>query len=96
MKTVIDKMFGTICGCFVIFLLLAVISRPSFAEENKFFSYKRFLLNQNFISSIPGKNELERDVKRFSELYTDAFYALSENNLNNPEAKLIKARGIWP
>ncbi len=91
-KEIVRKYFFS----FVFFVIVLNVCSLSHSQDEKFFSYKRFLLNQNFISSIPGKNELEKDVKKFSELYTDAFYAFSENDFKKAEKKLKMARNIWP
>lgn len=87
---------------FLGFLLVLIVSVSSIAlsetsfEEQKFFSYKRFFLEQSVIQKIPRDGKIKKEIRRFEDNFTNGLYAISSGDLENAEERLKKARLAWP
>ena len=68
----------------------------AYIDEGDFFSYERFFLRQGLIDRIPSDGKTKSDLNRFAVSFTDGIYAISSEQLDVAEKKLIKAREIWP
>lgn len=74
-----------------------ILSNYAFsAEEEDFFSYKRFFLNQSLVDRIPKDGRAQRDINEFASNYTEGIYQLSSGEIDKAEKDLLKAREAWP
>lgn len=81
----------TICS------ISAAFCGKSFAiSEEKFFSYKRFFLNQDIAGSFPDDGKVQKDLNKFAATF---MRGLSEGSADQPEKarkSFLQARRIWP
>ena len=66
------------------------------AEENIFFSYKRFHPQMSVLKDPPRDGIVQTSVSDFMQNYSDGIYAISAGELEKAKIKLLKARVIWP
>ncbi len=87
---------------FFIFLIILIFSAPpalysrTSAEEENFFSYKRFFLDQSVVARISGDGKTQKDLVRFADSFTDGLYAFSRGDLQVAKEDFLEARNIWP
>lgn len=92
----ISNLFSKWILCAALALAAVCFSSRAFAEEEEFFSYERFFLNQALVDRIPSTSRAQEDVRQFSEKYTRGIYKLSSGDLDEAEKDLTEARKIWP
>ncbi|MFQ5953312.1 MAG: tetratricopeptide repeat protein [Candidatus Omnitrophota bacterium] len=81
---------------FLILLPCFKVSAREYIDKDKFFSYKRFFLDQDVIDRIPEDGRTQRDLNMFAKRFTDGLYAFSGGDLKVAEKDLLEARKIWP
>ncbi|MBL7157045.1 MAG: hypothetical protein ISS92_02655 [Candidatus Omnitrophica bacterium] len=91
-KVLIISVFFTLACAWCSLWLFAQESR----EENIFFSYERFYLQAGVIKDPPRDGIVQANISDFLQNYSDGIYAISAGKLKKAEAKLLKARVIWP
>ena len=91
-----NAIFILIFCSLLISLPALLLSREQYADEEKFFSYERFLLNQSVIDKIPTRGRTQTELKRFAVAFMDGIYAMSAGQSEEAEEHLLKASKIWP
>ncbi len=77
-------------------LLITGTRAGAYVDENRFFSYKRFFLNQSVMGSISGNGETQKSLNRFMVSFMDGVYAISGGELQKAKKDLLIARNSWP
>ncbi|MDP8299554.1 MAG: hypothetical protein P9L88_06610 [Candidatus Tantalella remota] len=85
---------------FALLIIALVLAGSSLAvaevEEDTFFSFERFFLNEQMPRQAKGDGRIQNDLKRFYEAFNDGLYAMSAGRFKEAEKSFLKARGIWP
>ena len=72
------------------------VHAADYLEEEAFFSYKRFFLNQRIVYEISSNGMVEAELKGFIVNYTDGLYDISAGRLDAAKRHLLTARERWP
>lgn len=84
----------------ILFILSLILVRPltggAAVEEDTFFSFERFFLNEEMPRRAKGDGRIQNDLKNFYEAFNDGLYAMSAGRFREAEKYFLKARGIWP
>ncbi len=68
----------------------------AYVDENRFFSYKRFILNKDFVGSIPADGRVQKTLNIFVADFKNALEAISDGRPEEAKRDLLKARETWP
>jgi tetratricopeptide (TPR) repeat protein len=68
----------------------------AYVDEDRFFSYNRFFLNQSVVGGISDDGKIQRELNRFIVSFTDGVYAISGGELQKAKKDLLIARNSWP
>jgi len=88
--------------CLLLFLSIVTLLSSSayaakfFANEQRFFSYERLIINQRAVDTLSGDGRTQRDLKEFTTSYMNGINAIEIGNLEVAKKDLLKARDIWP
>ncbi len=80
-------------ACFIIFFLP---QDKAFSEEDAFFSYKRFFINERAVSVEKDQSLVERDIGTFIEKFNKGLYDFSAGDIPGAKKNLREARRLWP
>jgi len=65
-------------------------------SEKKFFSYKRFFLNQNIAGKFPDDGKVNKDLNKFSVSFMKGLSDGSSERYNSARKNFLDARRAWP
>ena len=78
-------------------LICVALCGKSFAvSEDKFFSYKRFFLNQDIAGTFLDDGKVKKDLNRFALTFMRGLSEGSSERTIEARRSFLKARGIWP
>ena len=91
------KIFVCLIFCAILALLMCENGHAgTSADEEAFFSYERFFLNQDIVDNIAADGKTRKDLKAFAASFTDGIYAISSGKLTEAKNDLLQARETWP
>jgi tetratricopeptide (TPR) repeat protein len=78
------------------FLACIAASAETDISRDRFFSYGRFVLNKDFIDSMPAEGKVQDVLNSFMVRFKDALSAISDGQLERAKKDLLNARKTWP